>query len=440
MPRTLFRQNLLLMVVLILLGQLISGLVFVFAVQQPRAVKLARLAAQQVSAVQLAAAEMDAGQRARFLAAMAVGTEFQVFPAAALPLDRTRFVGFDEPDTIAVRIFVRQLRAVLGERAQIVRWQDSDHSIWIGLLLGDDPYWITFRGGQLEPVAPWLFIGISGVTSALALLGAFWISRRINRPLQRLVDAAGAMGRGEKPQWLDPVGPTEIATVAGSFNQLADDLASRDRERAIMLAGVSHDLRTPLSKLRLALDISEARLEPELFEQMGRSITDIDRLLDQFMDFARGGEAEAVEDVEADGLIQAVLNAYRQTGAQIEARLTGGRCVLLRPLAWRRLLVNLLDNALKYGAAPIRVASRIEDGCWIMTVSDAGPGIAATEVARVLQPFARGSEARGGQPGAGLGLTIVQRICEQHGGTLYLGSHADGAPGLVATVRLPLLT
>lgn len=440
LPRSLFHQNLLLIVVLILLGQLTSGVVFIFAVQQPRVVKLARMVAQQVVAVQMTATELGDEQRARFLAAMQVGDEFRLLPAAALPLDSTDFSGFDEPEAMVVRMFLRELRATLAERAQVVRWQATDRSIWVGLLLGDEPYWLTLRGGQLLPAAPWLFIGISGIATGLALLGAVGISRRINRPLARLVDAARALGRGERPPHLDERGPSEIATVAASFNQLADDLETLDRERAVMLAGVSHDLRTPLAKLRLALDISENRLEPDLFAQMERSIEDIDRLLDQFMAFARIGSDEAVETVDASALVRSVVAGFDQRGERIAIEPAPAVWLPLRPLACRRLLANLLDNAIKYGEGSISVRSRLADGQWLLEVVDGGPGIAAEEVERLLQPFVRASDARAGLPGAGLGLAIVRRIVELHGGRLTLGARADGQRGLAVTVSLPLIT
>jgi two-component system osmolarity sensor histidine kinase EnvZ len=440
LPRSLFRQNLLLLVALILLGQLISALVFIFAVQQPRAVRLAGLAAQQVQAIQQAAARLEDGPRQAFLAAMNVGDEFRVLPAAALPLDRTEFAGFDEPDSVAVRGFLRRLRVALGERAQIVRWQASDRSIWVGILIGDDPYWVTLRGGQLLPVAPWLFLGLSAAATLLAILGAVGISRRINRPLARLVEAAQVMGKGERPPHLADDGPQEIATVAASFNQLADDLAALDRERAVMLAGVSHDLRTPLTKLRLALDISEARLEPALFAQMGRHIEEIDGLLDQFLAFARIGGDEVPCRCAIDPLVGAVAEAFIAEGVVLHQQLGAAVRLPVREKAIRRLLFNLLDNARKYGGGEVALVTRVDGGCCRIEVCDDGPGIAPQDVERLLQPFVRADAARAGKPGTGLGLAIVRRIVDLHGGKLELTPRGDGKPGLRVSVALPLAT
>jgi two-component system, OmpR family, osmolarity sensor histidine kinase EnvZ len=440
LPRSLFRQNLLLIVLLIILGQLASGLVFVFAVQQPRVAKLADMFASQVLAVRQAAVAMTPAQRTAFVTVMSVGDEMRVLPAESLSLDRNEFAGFDEPDNFAVRSFLRQLRQKLGGNVDIVRWQAVDRSIWIGLLLGDQPYWVTLRGGQVLPVAPWAFIAASLGATLLALLGAVWISRRINRPLAHLVAAANVMGKGERPAALDETGPHEIATVAASFNQLADDLARLDRERTVMLAGVSHDLRTPLTKLRLALDLSEARLEADLFDQMARYIDDIDGLLDQFLAFARIGSDEIAQPMEVNGLIESVLAGYARQGVSIAASLDVAPALYLRPMAFRRLLVNLLDNAIKYGESDFCVKTEVDRGCWQLSVIDGGPGIADADKVRLLQPFARANDARAGKPGAGLGLAIACRIAELHGGTLTLGGRSDHRSGLVAAVGLPLST
>ena len=440
LPRSLFRQNLLLIVLLIVLGQLIGALVFIVAVQQPRAANLADMFANQVLAVRKATAGMSATQMQDFLSAMSVGDEIRLLPAESLSIDQSEFAGFDEPDNFAVRGFLRQLRQKLAGNVDVIRWQAADRSIWIGLLLGDKPYWIALRGGQLLPWAPWTFVAASLVAALLALIGAVWISRRINRPLANLVDAARLMGKGELPARLDESGPQEIATVAASFNQLVADLVEIDRERSLMLAGVSHDLRTPLAKLQLALDLSEKRLEPELFAQMTRYIVDIDALLDQFLAFARIGTDETVQSIEVNALIESVLAGYARQGIVITANLATAPALLLRPMAFRRLLVNLLDNAVKYGEQDFCLATTLVSNRWNLSVTDAGPGIPEAERGRLRQAFTRGSDARAGQPGSGLGLAIASRIAELHGGQLLLDGRRDGKSGLVASVSLPLAT
>lgn len=440
LPRSLFHQNLLLLITLILLGQLVSTLVFAFAVQQPRAVRLAGLAAHQVLALQQAATRLETDQRQAFLAALNVGNEFRVLPAEASSFAVSQAGASSRPESIAMRGFMRRLREVLGEQAQVVRWQAADASIWVGILIGDDPYWVTLRGGQLLPVEPWLFLGLSGGATLLAILGAIGISRRINRPLARLVEAARVMGRGERPPRQADDGPKEIATVVNSFNQLADDLAALDRERAVMLAGVSHDLRTPLTKLRLALDISEARLEPDLLLQMRRYVEEINGLLDQFLAFARIGDGEVASDLAIDELVGAVAHSFVVEGMALRVELNAAVRLPIREKAMRRLLINLLDNARKYGGSEATVTTSVAGGWCRIEVCDDGPGIAPQDTGRLLQPFVRADAARAGKPGTGLGLAIVRRVVDLHGGTLDLLPRGNGRSGLRVSVGLPLTT
>lgn len=438
-PTSLFRQNLLLIISLIVLGQISSALIFYFAIQKPRVAMLAALTAHQVTAMQAAAKHMPEAALNAFIQEMNTKQDIQILHASSLPLDNPQFTQFDEPDSFAVRMFVRKLDHELGNHVEMTRWSEATHSLWIGLILADQPFWLRLNSRQFDPVAPWVLVEISLASTLLALLGAIFISRRINRPMARLVHATELLGKGEQPPVLDEHAPDEIATVSASFNRLARNLAQMDSERTIMLAGVSHDLRTPLTKLRLALDLSEQRLEPELMLQMVRYVEDIDSLLDQFLDFARVGSDEIAQKMDINALIEQTALAYSRQDRPFSLHLAVTPPLMIRPKAFQRMLVNLMDNAVKYGETNLAIQSKLQDEFWQLSVLDGGPGIAPEEAERLLQPFTRANDARQGKPGAGLGLAIVKRIVELHQGRLLLLRRTDSASsGLEVRVSLPI--
>ena len=203
-----------------------------------------------------------------------------------------------------------------------------------------------------------------------------------------------------------------------------------------MLAGVSHDLRTPLTKLRLGVEIAGAQVDAPLAASMARSIDEMDGIVGQFLQFARSGEAEVPTPASLNDLAQAVAEAQADHGRTVRLALGALPDVPVRPQALRRALDNLVENAWRHGTPPVLLRTGADaDGVWL-EVQDQGPGIAPAELDRIRQPFARGDgAARSGAPGAGLGLAIVERVARSHGGRLELHS-APGA-GLRARLVLP---
>lgn len=301
---------------------------------------------------------------------------------------------------------------------------------------GPESYWLhlpsvfptrTFTGA-------WLAATLASML--LALLGAWWLQRHIHRPLAQVVGAARQLAQGQAPAVLPEAGPEEIATVARSFNHMAQSLAAADHERALMLAGVSHDLRTPLTKLRLGVEIAGAQVDAPLAASMARSIDEMDGIVGQFLQFARSGEAEAPTPASLNDLAQAVAEAQADHGRTVRLELGALPEVPVRPQALRRALDNLVENAWRHGQPPVVLRTGADANSVWLEVQDQGPGIRADDMDRMRQPFARGGgTARTGPPGAGLGLAIVERVARSHGGRLELHS-APGA-GLRARLVLP---
>jgi two-component system, OmpR family, osmolarity sensor histidine kinase EnvZ len=212
------------------------------------------------------------------------------------------------------------------------------------------------------------------------------------------------------------------------------DLARLEDDRALILAGVSHDLRTPLARLRLGLEMADA--DAPLKGGMAADIDEMDRIIGQFLDFARaaGGEPAAPTDLAA--LARDIAARYRDAGHALTEEIVAVPEVTVRPMAIRRLVTNLVDNAIRHGDGDIRLRVAPASRAAVIEVLDRGPGIPADEVERLKQPFTRLETARSGKGGSGLGLAIVDRIARMHGGSFDLLPREGG--GLVARVTFPL--
>ena len=336
-------------------------------------------------------------------------------------------------------IFSEQMRAELGADTQVRIRAQTPPSLWVNApSLGPD--WIRvplyphpLRGQRVWNLVAW-FLGIGLLSTAAA-----WIFvRQLSAPLKRLVIAARLFGQGRSVRLpVDVDTASEMAEVYRAFNQMTDDVEQAGRERELMLAGVSHDLRTPLTRLRLSLELLDS--DNELTSDMVRDIEDMNAILDQFLAFIRDGRDEPMEACDLNELISAVVAPYLQQGRSIRLCLEEMPSLELRRVSIKRMLVNLLENALRYGAQGIEVAASVVSdehaAHVVISVLDRGPGLAPEDLQRIFNPFYRGDQARGGQ-GAGPGLAIVQRIAAQHGGKVELQNRAGG--GLEASVYLPI--
>jgi two-component system osmolarity sensor histidine kinase EnvZ len=202
---------------------------------------------------------------------------------------------------------------------------------------------------------------------------------------------------------------------------MATSLAHSERERTVMLAGISHDLRTPLTKLRLGVEILSAQSEPALVASMTRSIDEMDAIVGQFLDHARGDAgSESPQPFPLDALAREVAAARADHGQPLTLALGATPALPLRVELLRRALINLVENAFKHGRGPVALSTGSDAGNVWAEVADQGDGISATDVERLRQPFQRAQTARNGPPGAGLGLAIAERAVRAHGGELRL--------------------
>ena len=308
--------------------------------------------------------------------------------------------------------------------------------VWVSFTIDDDEFWMRIPRTRIERQQPLRLIGWGAFVLVLALAGALLVVFRVNRPLSQLTRAAEAMGRGKLPPPVPETGPSEISTLARAFNQMTADLKRSDDERALLLAGVSHDLRTPLARIRLGLEMLEDKGDPALKAGIEKDLEDIDAAIGQFLDFARVNNGEAVvADGDLNAIVRSVCERHGRDGKLVEARLHPLPPIPVRPIAIQRMVANLVENALRHGGPTVEVATAVDDGRVVVEVSDRGPGIPPDQVEHMLQPFTRLDTARSSS-GTGLGLAIVERIARLHGGVVKLLPREGG--GLRARVELPL--
>lgn len=338
--------------------------------------------------------------------------------------------------------FARQLAADLSERLGepvLLRHAGPGlrSGLWIGFMAGNERWWLVLpsRGFEPQELPLELWVGLA-LTLALLLLIAWFFVRGIVGPLARLGDAVAATGDGAA-RTVTPEGPKEVRQLAERHNTMLGQLAEADAERHEMLAGLTHDLRAPLARLRVRLALLESESERA---GLTRDAEDMERIVTQCLAFLRS-EERSVESPPlclADALHDAVMRHCelgRPVGLTVSTQ-AAASLVALAPGNLQRLLDNLIDNALQHGAPPVEVSLTIERGTLLaLCVRDHGPGIPLADCARALEAFVQIEPARATGGSCGLGLAIVRRIAAGCGGVVTLEAAAGG--GLSVVVRFP---
>lgn len=285
----------------------------------------------------------------------------------------------------------------------------------------------TYANYSPELILVWL-LGVPLFSAAIILI----LVRQLNRPLLRLQNAANRYSKSGKAPYLETNhGPLEIRQVNQAFNHMIYTLEQTERERQIMLAGISHDLRTPLTRIRLSAEMMPD--EDFLKEGLIYDVEDMDAILNQFISYMRDGSDEELQDTNINALLQELVIQFKPLDLRFEAEALP--MLLARSLSLKRLIGNLINNSKRYGAEPIELRAFVNDNHIQISVADHGEGIPADQIEDLMQPFVRGNSARTIQ-GSGLGLAIVKRIVDIHQGHLSIHNRAEG--GLEAIISLPL--
>jgi len=426
---TLFARSFLLIAALIVTAVLASFQIYRIHEREPRSRELAQQTISTINLTRAALVNADPFLRRQLLIELNETEGLRVYPATASeklePL----------PDDALFNLVVKKVREITGNQTRFAHARDGEDGFWVSFFIDVDEFWVMLPRERFEPAFGLQWLGWGAALLAIALAGAWLIASMIARPLAALTRAAGRLGRGEPHQPLAEEGPRELRGLEAAFNRMASDLESLERERAMVLAGISHDLRTPLSRLRLLLEMSGAPQDEMRGdrEAMISDIDEIDAVIGQFLDFARGANEEKAEN-ELDELLDELAGHYRRINRQVTFR--PGRVPPFRfaRIAVRRAVANLVDNALHYAGEPVEIGTSMSDTKIFVEVLDRGPGIPQGAAERLKRPFTRLDHARGGAGGAGLGLAIVERVARSHRGTLDLVPREGG--GLVARLTL----
>ncbi|GEA66657.1 two-component sensor histidine kinase [Acinetobacter pittii] len=284
----------------------------------------------------------------------------------------------------------------------------------------------TYANYSPELLVGWV-VGVPLLSAIIILI----LVRQMNRPLRRLQNAANEYSKSGTAPYLDTNhGPLEIRQVNQAFNRMVYTLDQTERERRIMLAGISHDLRTPLTRIRLT-----AEMLPDEFLREGLvyDVDDMDAILNQFISYMRDGSDEELKDTNINMLLQELVVQFKPLDIQFEMQ--DVPIIPARSLSLKRLIANLINNAKRYGAEPIELSAKVENESILITVADHGEGIPADQIEELMQPFVRGDSARTIQ-GSGLGLAIVKRIVDIHHGEIQIHNREQG--GLEVIISLPI--
>jgi two-component system, OmpR family, osmolarity sensor histidine kinase EnvZ len=400
---------------------------------EPRAVQAAQQTAGLVNLSRAALKQADGINRVALVKSLGTQEAIRVMPRE--PGDKAEAF---EVDRFTRRVS-QELRAALGPDAVVASSVNGQPGLWVGFSIDKDQYWLqaeAARGNTLDHSTWIIWIGIALLAT---LVGSVAIASLINRPLKQLSFAASRIREGDLDSRLDENTLTsEIREVNRGFNRMARELARVEEDRAVMLAGISHDLRTPLARLRLETEMSVE--DDEAKRNMALDIDQLDAIIDKFMDYARPGEPE-LHAVYVAQLIDREASVFRDPSQiRVTSRVAVDLAVMADETELGRVFLNLFENARRYGrgtytgVAEVTVSS-VKTGSWvILSVRDQGPGVAPEKLPQLTTPFFRGDAARTAATGAGLGLAIVDKAMQRMGGSLELANAPDG--GLVAHLRL----
>lgn len=429
LPRTLLWRSFLLIAALMLLSVLAWYQIFRTYEREPRARQLSQMLVSVANLTRAALVAARPEARRELLRDLSDREGIRIYPAEAAdtiaPL----------PDRPFLRRVENLVRERLGPQTRVSLNRNGERALFVSFRIDasdEGDYWLALPRERIDRFFPLEWLGWAAAALLLSLAGAWLIVSRINRPLKTLAAAAGEIGRGRKPPPVAAEGLVEIETLAQAFNQMSADLARLDHDRALILAGVSHDLRTPLTRLRMGIEMSG--MDDALRAEAVADIEEMDHTIGQFLDFARADDGEALRDVDLAAFLAELADQYRRRGAAVALVAATLPPHAVHPQALRRAIGNLIENALRHAGTdqPVELALHARGAEICIDVADRGPGIPADEAERLKLPFTRLENARTDAVGAGLGLAIVDRIARGHGGRLELSPRADG--GLVARI------
>lgn len=333
------------------------------------------------------------------------------------------------------------VRYSLGAGTVLAERVNDEPGLWVSFTIDGDAYWLRTNATILNPPygKTWLWWALAAFVASI--LCAVLITSRLTAPLNQLSLTAREFGRGRVPKTLpEDSGPEEIRELNASFNRMVQDITRVEKDREVLLAGVSHDLRTPITRLRLETELAD--LPEDTHRAMVSDLEQMERIVNQFMDYARRNSLPLAA-VDLSRLVSDAVRIARidiDPGVRLRVSIDPDIWVMAHSIEMSRVVQNLYTNALRYGKSQdgvldLTVELKREDDKAVLIVSDCGTGLDMSQAGRLMRPFERGDAARGGTAGSGLGLAIVERIVRRCSGTVSLS--ATVPHGLTVTIRIP---
>ncbi len=433
LPRTLFGRIVLLLTVGLIGAQVIGASIHLSERFRLLSSTISGEFTQQIAAVYRTINSQPESARASLVASLSM-------PRMQLALDAN---APDKRDAQAVQTsttglgFEQRLASVLGPgvRWQMIQAPEVGHFKFEVALELSNGQWLRINGAPPPEVfgQPWhAIIGLSFMLLVIVLL-VIIVARSTVRPLTRLAQAAHNVAQDLKHPPLPEDGPSEVQEAARAFNAMQKRIREGIEERERFLAAVSHDLKTPVTRLRLR---AEMLTDTRLRQEIGNNVNELQQLIDDALDFLRGRSVdEPAQPIDLVALVESVADDFGHAG-EVEVSAPDSLRFNGKPIALQRALRNLVDNAIKYGERA-RLELRLDQGAVVITVDDDGPGLPAEQLDAVFEPFFRGESSRCRDTGGtGLGLAIVRLVAHSHGGKVHLTNRPQG--GLRAEMVLPI--
>ncbi len=434
LPRSAFARTVALIACLLLINQVISYVMVGLYVVKPSMQQISSVVARQVQGVLLiddwlSSSRLNSAEKRDLALKYSNATAIKVFTQAEA-------INQGLAQTVGYNFLSAQMSQLLDANSEVRISQGAYYQVWIRTDNMPD-FWLrmdldSFDEARFSPLLFYLIL-----IGVLSVLGGMVFTNWQNRPLKALQAAALQIGQGDFPEQLPERGSTEVIAVTRAFNQMSKGVQQLEHDRALLMAGVSHDLRTPLTRIRLATEMMPAS-EDYLADGIINDIDDMNAIIDQFIDYVR---IDTSADNDAENLNYLIEDVVGHVPESWQSAMTVDYGDMpqarVRAISIKRVLVNLLENAERYGQGKIHIISgynATSKRVWF-TVADNGPGIAAADIERLVQPFTQGDRARASR-GSGLGLAIVKRIVERHHGRISFGRSAL-LGGLEVRVELP---
>ncbi|MCX7190794.1 MAG: ATP-binding protein, partial [Candidatus Methylopumilus sp.] len=423
-PNTLLARFLILIATALIIAQVVSIRIFDYFERGPRAEAIAQEIETVINFTRASLISSREDKRLALISELSSKGEIRIYPAYYFediePLPPDPFL----------KVVAGKIKERLGENTIVTTNHYGVPGLWVSFSIDQDEFWAVIPTPG-DRAFPWHWIGWGIIVAGLSIIGAYATATRINRPLNLLIQATEKLKKGEIPEKLPLDSVTEFRTMSQAFNEMATSLGKVDQERKVLLAGVSHDIRTPLTRLRIAIEMLPKKIASELKKSMEEDILEIDNILNQFIDYVRGFNQEATVTTNLNDFFSHMKNQHQILNRNIVlvSNLKIPIFYDIKPISFRRLFDNLINNAFSYSTGEVVITIRKHKENISISVLDDGPGIPPDHIQRLLKPFERfdvisinKKQIANNREGCGLGLAIVDKITEAHNGKLVISN------------------